>query len=66
MQFNFPSVTVATLDSAGAVVHIVSGTGTVIAYGSVVDDATGDASYIAGGTASAGSVNPLSLLLKRR
>jgi len=66
VQFGVPSVTASAFDVAGAVVHITAGSGTVIAYGSVVDDVTGDASYISGGTAAAGAVSPLSLLLNRR
>lgn len=66
VQFPVTSIASAALDSAGAVVHIADGSGTVIAYASVVDNATGDASYISGGTASAGAITPLAVLLDRR
>jgi len=39
--------------------------GTVVSYASVVDNATGDASFISGGTANAGDVSPLLAVLKR-
>ena len=65
VQFGTPSVAAAPFDAAGAVVRISSGTGTVIAYASIVDNATGDASFVSGGTAVAGAVSPLSALLPR-
>lgn len=63
VQFSATSVAAAPFDVAGAVVRIRSGDGTAIAYASVVDNATGDASYISGGTAAAGAVAPLAELL---
>jgi hypothetical protein len=63
VQFGTPSVAAAPFDAAGAVVQISAGTGTVIAYASIVDNATGDASFVSGGTAGAGAVSPLSALL---
>src|SRR5512142_2722692 len=66
IQFPVTSVATAPFDASGAVVKIVDGSGTVVAYGSVVDNGTGDASFISGGTASAGSIQPLKLLLATR
>lgn len=65
VQFGATTVAAAPFDVAGAVVRIRSGSGTVIAYASVVDNLTGDASYISGGTAAAGTVSPLAALLAR-
>jgi hypothetical protein len=66
VQFPVTSIAGSNLDSAGAVIHITAGSGTVIAYASVVDNTTGDASFISGGTAAAGAITPLSLLFNRR
>ncbi|HSP34497.1 MAG TPA: hypothetical protein VLU46_09300 [Thermoanaerobaculia bacterium] len=66
IQFPVTSVATAPFDAAGAVVKIVDGSGTVIGYASVVDNGTGDASFISGGTAAAGSVQSLRLLLATR
>ena len=63
VQFGTPTVAAAPFDAAGAVVRISGGTGTVIAYASIVDNATGDASFVSGGTAAAGAVSSLSALL---
>lgn len=63
VQFGTPSVAAAPFDAGSAVVRITSGSGTAIAYASIVDNATGDASYISGGTASAGAVLPMTSLL---
>jgi len=65
VQFGATTVAAAPFDDAGAVVRIVSGDGTVIAYASVVDNVTGDASYISGGTAAAGTDARLVTLLRR-
>lgn len=65
VQFNATTVASALFEAAGAVVRIVSGNGTVIAYASLVDNATGDASFISGGTAAVGTVPPLAALLVR-
>ena len=66
VQFGLPSVAAAAFDSGGAVVSITAGSGTVIAYASIVDNRTGDASFISGGSAGAGSIQPLSRFLARR
>ncbi|HSP14341.1 MAG TPA: hypothetical protein VLV78_06290 [Thermoanaerobaculia bacterium] len=66
VQFGAPTLAPAPFDTAGGIVRIIEGSGTVVAYASVVDNATGDASYIAGGAGSAGPIAPLSLLLNRR
>ena len=66
VQFPATSVASATFDAAGAVVRITGGTGTVIAYSSVVDNATGDASYVGGGTAASGAVASMKLLMLRQ
>ena len=66
VQFNATTVAAAPFDVAGAVVRIRSGSGTVIAYASVVDNSNGDASYISGGTAAAGTVSPLAALLAQQ
>jgi hypothetical protein len=66
VQFGTAAVASRTFDSAGAVVRIVHGDGSVIAYASVVDNITGDASFITGGVDIARPVEPLSLLLLRR
>ncbi len=66
VQFPVTSVSPSSFDASGAVVRITDGTGTVVAYGSVVDNRTGDASFISGGMAAAGAVAPLSLLLHRQ
>ena len=63
VQFGTTSVAPAPFDIASATIRIASGNGTVIAYASIVDNATGDASFIAGNTAATGSTAPLRLLL---
>jgi hypothetical protein len=63
VQFAATTVAAAPFDAAGAIVRITSGSGTVVAYASEVDNVTGDASFISGGGAAAGSVPPLSALL---
>lgn len=55
VQFSALSVAPATFDVAGAVIRISAGQGSVIAYASIVDNQTGDASFISGGTAVAGT-----------
>jgi hypothetical protein len=65
VQFPATSVAAAPFDTAGAVVRIIDGSGTVVSYASVVDNASGDASFISGGTANAGDVSPLLSVLKR-
>lgn len=65
VQFPAPSVAAAPFDAGGAVVRIAGGTGTVVAYASVVDNLTGDASFISGGSAGAGNLSPLRALLIR-
>ena len=66
VQFSARSVASATFAAAGAVIRISDGSGTVIASASVVDNATGDASFINGGAAAAGAATPLSRLLARQ
>jgi hypothetical protein len=66
VQFAASTVSPSSFDTAGGVVRILQGNGTVIAYASIVDNATGDASYIAGGEDTAGPIAPLSFLLDRR
>lgn len=63
VQFGTPSVAAVPFDTAGAIVRITAGTGTVISYASIVDNATADASFVSGGTAAAGAVSSLSALL---
>lgn len=63
VQFPVTAVSSSSFDAGGAVVHIVDGTGTVVAYGSIVDNGTGDASFVSGGTAVAGGVQSLKQLL---
>jgi hypothetical protein len=63
IQFPASSVSSSAFDAGGAVVQITGGTGTVISYASVVDNGTGDASFISGGAAAAGSVQSLRQLL---
>jgi hypothetical protein len=65
VQFPATSVAAAPFDTAGAIVRIAGGTGTVVSYASVVDNGTGDASFISGGAANAGDVSPLLAALKR-
>jgi len=65
VQFPVSAVSPSNFDAAGAVVMITSGTGTVIAYGSVVDNGTGDASFISGGSAGTSAASPLRALLTR-
>ena len=66
VQFGLPTVAAAPFDSGSAVVRITGGTGTVVAYASIVDNDTGDGSFVSGGTAAAGAVQPLSRLFARR
>lgn len=65
VQFGTPSIAAPPFDVASATVRIMSGNGTVVAYASIVDNVTGDASFIAGNTATAGSVLPLRILLSQ-
>ena len=65
VQFPATTVSPSSFDAAGGTVMITAGTGTVVAYASVVDDGTGDASFIAGGSTAAGGVSPLRDLMTR-
>jgi hypothetical protein len=65
VQFGAPTVAPSAFDAGGAIVRITGGTGTVVAYAAVVDNLTGDASFISGGTAGAGAASPLRTLLAR-
>jgi hypothetical protein len=65
LQFSATSVAAAPFDSGAATVRIVSGDGSIIAYGSVVDNASADASFVPGGFTSAGTAPSLKALLMR-
>ena len=63
VQFSAISVGATPFDSGGAVVHITSGEGTAVAYASVVDNVTGDANFISGGTAATTGATALRSLM---
>jgi hypothetical protein len=65
VQFSARSVAAAPFDGGAATVRIASGDGSIIAYGSVVDNASEDASFIPGGFTSAGTAPSLEALLPR-
>ncbi|MEO8035248.1 MAG: hypothetical protein ABI837_12510 [Acidobacteriota bacterium] len=65
VQFPVTSTAPAPFDAGGAVVTVTGGIGTVIAYASVVDNFTGDASFISGGSAGPGGTSSLRQLLTR-
>ena len=68
VQLGVPAISAAPFDAGGAVVEITSGDGTVVAYASVIDNLTNDASFISAGSAAnaAGSERLRSVLSAAR
>lgn len=65
VQFPVTSFAPAPFNAAGAIVRITGGAGSLVAYASLVDNRTGDASFIPGGMMASGGGASLRAVLER-